>query len=314
MKIRNLAFAATAAALTLTACKKNSSKEDNETRITEQLTQHSDDQSRVSNDFEDVDNDINATVESNNAFGRVDNSSRTLSLPCDATVSFDSTSTERRMILTFTGDTCHPYRTRVGTIYVSQPRQQRWGQPGATLRDSIVNLRITRRSDNRSITVNGTRTHTNVSGGRLFNMPVGATIVHTVDASMTITFDDGSQRQWQMARKRTYTHPTMAALNIAISGNHSDGSVTDIAEWGTNRYGNAFTTRITTPLRLRSECNFRVGEGQVLHTGLAHSLQVTYGLDANGNPTGCPGTAAYYYKAVWTNAAGNSVTVIRPYF
>ncbi|RYY65712.1 MAG: hypothetical protein EOO12_06240 [Chitinophagaceae bacterium] len=315
MKLRILAFTALAL-LGITACKKDSSNDDdNETVVTEQLTQHSDDQSRVSTDLEAVDNDINAAIESDPAFGRVNNTARTLVLsPCDATVAFDSSSTQRVMIITFNGAPCDSFRTRTGTIYVMQPRAQRWGQPGATLRDSIVNLKITRRSDNKSITINGTRTHTNVSGGRLGNMPVGGTIVHTVEAAMSITFDNGSQRQWQAARKRTYTHPAPTVLNIAISGNHSDGGVNDIAEWGTNRFGNAFRTRITSPLVFRSECHFRLGAGTVLHTGLAHSLEVTYGLNIQGQPTGCPGNNPYYFKAVWTRANGNVMTVIRPYY
>ena len=313
MKLRLLGFAALAA-LCITACKKESKKDDDsETTVTEQLTQHSDDQSRVSTELDAVDNDINAAVESDPVFGRVDNTSRILAAPCDATVAFDSTSTLRIMILTFSGDTCNHFRTRTGTIYVMQPRGQRWGQAGATLRDSIVNLKITRRSDNKSITINGTRTHTNVSGGRVAFMPVGATIVHTVDATMSITFDDASQRQWQAARKRTFTRPANL-INVSVTGNHSDGGVNDIAEWGTNRFGNSFRTRITSPLQFKGECNLRLGGGTVLHTGLAHSLEVTYGLNIQGQPTGCPGNNPYFFKAVWTGANGNTMTVIRPYF
>ncbi|RYY90867.1 MAG: hypothetical protein EOO15_00670 [Chitinophagaceae bacterium] len=311
MKLRILAITALAA-LTITACKKDSKNEVDETTVTEQLTQHSEDQSRVSGDLDAVDEDINASVEASPAFGRVVN---TFTFPpCDATISFDSTATTRIMIITFNGATCDSFRTRTGTIYVMQPRNQRWGQPGATLRDSIVNLRITRRSDNRGITINGVRTHTNVSGGRIGMMPVGATIVHTIEATMSITFDNNTQRQWQASRKRTYTHPGQNLLNIAITGNHSEGGVSDISEWGTNRFGNPFKTRITEALKLSSECRFRLGMGKVLHTGLAHSLEVTYGLNLQGAPTTCPGNAPYYFKAVWTGANGNTITVIRPYY
>lgn len=312
MKLRILAFA-TLAALCIVSCKKNT-KDDDETAVTQQLTQHSDDQSRISTEMDAADNDVNTAVESTPSFGRVVTTTTTQP-PCDATITFDSTATMRMMIITFNGDTCNPFRTRTGKIYVMQPRAQHWGQAGSTLRDSIVNLKITRRSDNKSITVNGLRTVTNVSGGRIFNIAAGATIVHTVDATMTITFDDGSQRQWQAARKRTYTRPG-TSLNLAVTGNHSDGGYTDIAEWGTNRYGNPFRTRITEPLQIKQEWNFRLGGGKVVHTGLAHSLEVTYGLDIQGQPvTSYPGnTNPYYYKVVWTGANGNSITVIRPYY
>jgi hypothetical protein len=314
MKMRIIALAALAAAVAFTACKKSSKTEEtDETTVTQQLTQHADDQSRVSNDMDAVDNDINTAVESNSGFAREANAQNVMSPPCDANISFDSTATERRMTITFTGSLCDSFRTRTGQIIVSIPRTQRWRDSGATITENIVNLKITRRSDNKSITINGNRSVKNVTGGRLITMTVGSTIIHTIDGSMTITFDDNTQRQWSVARKRTFTRPANL-INFAITGTHTDGTTTGIAEWGTTRYGATFATQIVEPLKFNGECNYRLGSGKVLHSRLAHSLEVTYGLNAQGVATGCPGPNPYFYKAVWTGANGNTQTIIHPYY
>jgi hypothetical protein len=67
-------------------------------------------------------------------------------------------------------------------------------------------LAITRLSDNKTITLNGTHTYTNVSGGSLIelpNEPAGTTITHSITSSnMQITFDNGAQRTWNVDRQR----------------------------------------------------------------------------------------------------------------
>jgi hypothetical protein len=127
---------------------------------------------------------------------------------------------------------------------------------------------------------------------------------------MTITFDDNSQRTWNVARKKVFTYDNGAVLTI--TGNHTDGNNNQIAEWGTNRFGNAFTTSITQPLVFRQDCLFRLTGGEVKHQGFA-TATVTFGLDANGAATSCPGTGHYYYKLSWTGPAGNTHNIILPY-
>ena len=94
---------------------------------------------------------------------------------------------------------------------------------------------------------------------------------------------------------------------------HSQNGITGIAEWGTNRFGNAFTTAITQPLVLKQDCSFRLGSGKVDHVTANFNASVTFGLDANGNPTGCPGTNPYYMKVIWTGPGGTPHTAIIPY-
>jgi hypothetical protein len=189
-----------------------------------------------------------------------------------------------------------------------------WKNAGAAVTITFQNLKITRLRDNKSITINGSHVYTNVSGGLLINLATLGTITHSITSSnMSITFDNGSQRNWQVAKQRVFTYNS--GVVITTTGTHTDGSNTGIAEWGTNRFGGAFATSILEPLVVRQDCNFRLTSGKVKHTTTtpAATGTATFGLNANGDPTSCPGSGTYYFKIVWTGPNGNTITVIRPY-
>ena len=102
---------------------------------------------------------------------------------------------------------------------------------------------------------------------------------------------------------------------ITTTGTHSDSlGNNNVAEWGTTRFGLGFESLITQAKVIRQDCDYRLvsGQNEVLLSNGA-SLIITYGLDAEGNPTSCPGTGTYYYKVVWTNANGVTITKILPY-
>jgi hypothetical protein len=177
---------------------------------------------------------------------------------------------------------------------------------------TITNLVITRVIDNKSITLNGTKVITNVTGGLLRNLATVGTIQHNINSSgMSITFANGNQRTWQISKKRVFTYNN--GIVISTTGTYNDGTTSGISEWGVNRFGNAFTTSIISPLVIRQDCNFRLTGGQIQHNKMARSINVTFGLDVSGNPTSCPVAGPYYLKAVCTNAAGNVITFILPY-
>jgi len=188
----------------------------------------------------------------------------------------------------------------------------RWKNTGAVLNVTFQNLKITRLSDNKSITINGTQVYTNVSGGLLINLPALGTITHTITSSnMSITFDNAAQRNWQVAKQRVFTY--VNGIIITTTGIHTEGGVSGIAEWGTNRFGNAFTTAITQPIIHRQDCSFRIVSGKVNHLTTLFNANVTFGLDASGAPTSCPGAGTYYLKVEWTGPAGVPRSVILPY-
>ena len=277
-----------------------------------ELATHSDDQSRFSSDMDEIANDANTVSENFAAFnGRIEN---VLGALCNATTVLDSTATLRRITITYSGLNCTGTRNRAGKVELTMPLGSRWKDAGAVLSISIQNLSITRVIDNKTIILNGTRTITNVTGGRLSDLATLGTITHRIEttgAGMSITFDNGSQRTWNEAKQRVFTYNN--GMVITTSGLHSDNGITNISEWGINRNNKAFVTSISQPRVIRQDCNFRLVSGQVTHQRLSATVVVTFGLDAAGNPASCPGLGFYYYKAVWTSANGTVRSVIRPY-
>jgi len=284
---------------TFSSCKKESSKDDNTTDPAIEIAAHSDDENSVSDGIDAIANDVNAAVESSTDFngGRMMPSATY----CNAEAVVDTMSTPKKITITYDGVNCFGTHTRNGVVVISMPHGMRWRDAGAALTISFQNLKIKRNSDNKSITINGSQTYTNVSGGLLITLPTLQTIVHTVTSDgMTIKFADNTERTWKVSRKRTFTYDNGVVLSV--SGNHTDGSNTQIAEWGLNRFGKPFTASITQPLVVRQDCSFRLTSGQIKHEGFA-TATATFGLNASGVATTCPGAGHYYLKLEWTRSA-----------
>jgi hypothetical protein len=307
MKAKILFLAVSVFALTFTSCKKDSSGSED---YTAEASTHADDQSRFSAEIDAVANDADAMLETTAGFaGR---QQRPQGLICDATVVVDTTVNPRTITITYNGSNCLGNRTRTGVVVLSMAQGVRWKNAGAAISITFQNLKVTRVIDNKSITINGTKTYTNVSGGLLLSFPAVTTITHTITSSnMSVTFDNGTQRNWQIARQRVFTYNN--GVVITTTGTHTEGNATNIAEWGTNRFGHAFSTAITQPVIIRQDCSFRVTAGQLTHKVPLFTSSATFGLNITGAATSCPGANSYYMKIIWTGAGGNTHSVILPY-
>jgi hypothetical protein len=338
MKAKKILLASVIAATGLiVSCSKNNStggsgssgSTSNGTTAAEVQTQ-SDDITQVSNEMDAMTNDVNNSLNASTAFsgatsyggvaldgkgvvtegggGSID---LDLSI-CDATVTTDTLNGLRQIIITYNGTNCRGNRTRTGVVVISIPVGVRWRDSGAVVTVSIQNLKITRIRDHKTITLNGTYTYTNVTGGLLKDLATLGTITHTISAdSVTIEFADSATRIWSVAKQRVFTYND--GIVITTTGTHSDGTNNDVAIWGTNRFGNSFETLITQPMVIAQSCDFRLTSGQTETIRPALTLTITYGLDANGDPTGCPGDGYYYFKAVWVLSNGKTYTFIAPY-
>lgn len=309
-KISALFLATLSVGLFFSSCKKTENPVTTDT-VTEYQVQ-SDDQSRFSNETDAADNDVNAALEnSGGSYAGERPLSPGLPAACDATINVDTVSVPRKITITYNGGGCIGNRTRTGVVIVTFSPDFKWGSAGAQYTVTYQDLKITRKSDTKSITINGTRTVTNVSGGRLRNLASRTTpIIHEIKSNgMTLTFDDGKQRSWQVAKRRTFTYDNGVVISVAGIGAAGSG----VAEWGQNRYGNNFTSAILEPLVVKQICDFRLVSGKIQHTGPVVTTTTTFGLDENGNPvTSCP-SGDFYYKIVWTGPNGNSHTFIRSY-
>lgn len=319
--------------ISIYSCKKdNSSGTGNNTT---NVATESDDQSQVSSESDNVTDDANTSLNGQASFSGNSSSSASLSgstavnsvdantmnssfvdvhhLICDATVTYDTSNNQRVITIVYDGTNCWGNRTRTGTVTVTMPVGQHWKDAGATATIAATNLKITRVRDGKAIQISGSKTFTNVSGGLLTDLATLGTITHTVTSpGISVTFDNGSTRVWQVAKQRVYTYDS--GVVVTITGTYSDGTNTGIAEWGTNRNGNSFKSIISAPKVIRQSCDFRLVSGQNTVVKDNGTSVITFGLDANGNATGCPGTGGtFYFKLVWTGSNGQTFTIIRPY-
>ena len=317
MKTKITLFLATALFVaSFTACKKDENNSKNDDSTDTEVAVQSNDQSRFSSEIDAAVNDADFSME--NAAGFTSRISQGQSLlpdsVCDANIAVDVASDPKTITITYNGGNCLGTRTRTGSVVIAMAQGVKWSDPGAHVTLTFHDLKITRVSDNKSITINGTQTYTNVSGGLLINLLSLGTITHLITSSnMSITFDDGTQRTWNVAKQRVYSFAG-ANVSVTVSGTHTEGTVTNIAEWGTNRLGHAFTSSTVQPVVIRSDCDFRIVSGEIKHTLPHVSADATFGLDSSGNPTSCPGAGGhYYFKIVYTGSGGNTITLIMPY-
>lgn len=292
-------------ALFFTSCKKN----DKEIDLTSDVTYQSDDEAMFSAEDNAISDEINGVMEDDRLLG-----GRTAGDTCNVTITRDSTPLRRFIVFNYNGNNCNGTRSRKGIVRVGILKTVRWKDLNAEITVEIQNLKITRLSDNKSLVLNGTKTIKNVTGHLLRELISGSisNIKHEVTSSnMSATFDNGTSRTWQIAKQRSFTYNN--GLIISITGIATVDGATNVAVWGTNRLGQLFSTRIINPIVIKGDCGFRVTSGKLEHTKLTREITVTFGLDASGNPTGCPGANPYYFKAEWTSANGTQFSVIKPY-
>ena len=289
------------------SCQKDKGKDN----TNDEMATHSDDQNQFSSEIDGVANDADLVIESNAGLtGRYEGVQGTI---CDATVVTNLATNPMTITITYDGSVCvGAWHKRQGVVVISMAQGVQWKNAGAAVTVTFQNLKITRLVDNKSITINGAQTYTNVSGGLLVNLPNLTNITHAITSDgLSITFGNGSQRSWNVAKQRVFTYNN--GVVITTTGTHTDGNNTGIAEWGTNRFGVAFATAVTEPLVVKQDCSFRLTSGKVKHTVGQSSAVATFGLNATGEPTSCPGLGVYYFKLVLTGPNGNSITVILPY-
>ena len=333
--IRRIAIAiCLVSCISIYSCKKDQSASSDTT--TASLNTTGDDQEQVSNEADLVVNDANTALNGQSDFSGSLSSSTSVGgntvvndatgvngngnvsglinihhLICDATVTYDTANNQRIITIVYDGTNCWGNRTRSGTVTITMPYGQHWKDKGATATINIDALTISRKRDNKSIVLNGTKVITNVSGGLLKDLATLQTITHTITGSLKIDFSSGLTRTWNVSKQRVFTYDN--GIVITTTGTYSDGTDNDIAEWGTDRFGDSFKSLISAPKVIRQDCDFRLVSGQntlILNKGTA---VITYGLDVNGDPTGCPGTGTYYFKLVWTGTNGKIYTIIAPY-
>lgn len=292
------------------ACQKSNADQDSPNKQTEaQLTTHADDQAQFSADMDAIADDANLILE---ASGIASKQMDLSGLVCNATADVDTSANPWKITVTYNGLNCLGTHSRTGVVVITSAPRLRWATAGSAITITAQNLKITRVSDNKSITLNGAQTYTNTSGGLLINLSAQNSITHTITSNgITVKFDDNTTRTWQVAKRRIFSYNNGAV--ITTTGIHTAGNQDNIAEWGTNRFGGSFTSATASPIVIRQDCSFRITSGQIRHVNALADATLTFGLNATGQPASCPGSNPYYYKLSWTGPGGNTYNVIAPY-
>jgi hypothetical protein len=307
MKTKNLirlCFILIAAlSIALTGCKKDEITEPDINNGSTSVQQISEDD----NFQQKVIDDINMDVEGLMSIG----SQRSITwLPCNATI--DSTSVINDTItyyITYHGLNCPETLYRTGKVEVKRHVDILWYMPGATVLVQIINFHVTHVATGRSITINGVKTHTNVTGGYLIQLGYGIdVIIHKTHGFMTITFDDNTNRTWNIARRCVYTG-TLGEFVLAVDGFGQVGTYTNLVTWGVARNGDQFYISIPQSVEYKEVCSWDPVSGisNIDIPSGNKGATLTFGYDSNNQPI-TPGDCPTKYKVDWYHN-GNSGTI-----
>jgi hypothetical protein len=224
--------------------------------------------------------------------------------PCNATL--DSTfviADTVTYIITYNGLNCEGNYSRTGTVEAHKSINSHWSDAGAAVYIKYVNMKITRVSDGRWATVNGTKRFSNESGGTLAQLGSGLTsVTHKVGGSLTATFDDNTTRAWNVARMKVYTG-TLGNLIVNMTGLGSADGYTGLESWGVNRHGDNYYNSVTSAVVFKETCNWEPisGGGIISIPDEDISATITFGYDSNSTLVDMNGSScATHYRVDWT--------------
>ncbi|MFH1297287.1 MAG: hypothetical protein ABIJ04_08460 [Bacteroidota bacterium] len=263
--------------------------------------------SQDDNQMQKINDDINLDIEIMMTGGGLKS---TTWLPCNATI--DSTNVVNDTItyyITYHGLNCPETLYRTGKVEVKKHVGTHWYMPGATVMVKIINLQITRVATQKTITINGVKTHRNVTGGLLVQLGYGInTIVHKTWGFMTVNFDDGTNRTWNIARRCVYTG-TLGQFVIGVDGFGQVGEYTNLVTWGVARSGEQFFIRVPQPVHFVQVCAFNPCDGiqQIDIPSADKGATITYGFDSNNQPV-VPPACPTKYRVDWYHGQ-NSGTI-----
>lgn len=224
-------------------------------------------------------------------------------VPCNATLdsSFVIADTVT-YIITYNGLNCDGNYNRVGTVEAHKSINGHWSDAGAAVYIKYIDVKVTRVSDGRWATVNGTKRFSNESGGKLSQLGSGLTsVTHKVTGTLMATFDDNSTRAWNVARQKVYTG-TLGSLMVSITGLGSADSYTSLESWGVNRHGDSYYNSVTSAVVLKEACDWDPvsGSGIIYIPAEEITATLTFGYDGNSTLVDVNGTScATHYRVDW---------------
>jgi len=253
------------------------------------------DENQVNSASDEAINDVNVVL------GLKGGMTPAFGLPCHAII--DSTAIANDSItyyVTYHGTNCRGNLSRTGQVEIKKHIRTHWYEAGASVIYKYINFHVTHIASQKSITLNGKKTYTNVSGGLIFMIPQYITsVIQKDEGYMNVTFDDGSTRSWQVARQLTFTRPDSDFV-VTIDGYGSADNYNNLVIWGINRNSEQFYIQILQSVVQREACQYDPCSGQkkISIPDKNKGATLTFGYDSNDQPiTGndCPTK----YKVDW---------------
>ena len=316
--ILNIILAVTISGLVISGCKKKDEEAPAPTPVVSVVPNGSQSQqTQKVNDQTSFDDETNKAMD--DAINALEYCSKTRDIQALCNTTVDTTfAAQGKITLTYTGNDCLSLTSRSGSIIIQFPYNgttlTTWTTAGSKAQLTFVNYKVTRLSNNKSLTFNGYHAIKNVNGGGVIQLLAGATILHQIRADMQITFDDGTSRTWLVAKTRTFTN-VLGLITNTIAGDTTFGSYVHAAVWGTNRLGQPFTVDLPTSVAYYlagTLCLYRPHTGVLIHYASAFSYTITYGVDILGNPVTF-GQCPYGYKFNWIDSTGTPQQIVLPY-
>lgn len=275
------------------------------------VQQFNEDSNKLKAELDNADKDINNALSDLPGFGKAEGASEVFSDPLCGVVIDTSQLSQNIVTFNFDGTTpCFsPSVTRSGQIVVELVGGTAWANPGAVLKETFIDYKITRLSDNKSIMFNGIKHLTNVNGHTWWQFLLGQTefMYRERAFDIEVTFDNNETATWNSARTITWSyHPanTVAGIPYAHIGFKANGDTTyngtaTTDSWGVNRFNQDFVTFYNSEIRSNTYCGlWRPTQGELVHEVDGDSYTLTLGVNQSGSLA--TGTCAYGFKVAWT--------------
>ena len=266
-------------AISVTGCKKDNSSTTQTTANTNSLQNQSTDETRVSQASDEVTNDVNIVMSGQSGM------KSTEGIPCNANL--DSTAVINDTMtyyITYNGLNCNGHLFRTGQVQIKRRVNTWWHQAGTTIIYSFINYHVYHvLHPEKAITINGTRTYENVSGGLLFMVPQYIdSVTHKEWGYMNITFEDSTHRTWHFYRQLTYTRVNQQ-LVLQIAGLGAADGYSNLVIWGVNRNSEQFYDQILQTNVFKQHCDWDPCSGirKIMIPAGNKSATLTYGYDSN---------------------------------
>jgi hypothetical protein len=210
-------------------------------------------------------------------------------------------------VVNYTGADCFG-RVRTGAIRctVEGFPNVKWKHAGAVMKIEVLGYRVTRVSDGKGITLEGTMEITNESGYTIYelwfvNQPK---LVQRMKASeLRCTYDNGDFVKINMDRRISLMSSNFV-LSSSVEGLGSQDNHSNIENWGQARKGQSFNTQVIDPYTWKTSCGSVApvyGQAVFRQSDREHEITCDYAVDKDGNDMSwsdnpCP----FGFKARWS--------------